>query len=116
MAVKRQVQTPIMHRIVEAGGLIFIGGTTADDKSADIRGQTEQILAKLDGWLQQVGSDRSHVIQATIYLADLSLKSELNTVWTGWFSTGDLPARAAVGVAELGKGTLVEMTFVATKA
>lgn len=116
MAVKRHVQTPIMHRIVEAGGLIFIGGTTADDKGADIRGQTEQILVKLDGWLRQVGSDRSLVVQATIYLADLSLKSELNTVWTGWFGADDLPARAAVGVAELGKGTLVEMTVVAIKA
>jgi enamine deaminase RidA (YjgF/YER057c/UK114 family) len=66
--------------------------------------------------LNQAGSDRAHVVQATIYLADLSLKGELNAVWTDWFKAEDLPARAAVGVAELGKGTLVEMTFVATKA
>lgn len=116
MAVKRQVQTPIMHRIVEAGNLIFIGGTTADDKSADMRGQTEQILTKLEGWLRQAGSDRASVVQATIYLVDLSLKSELNSVWTQWFGADNLPARAAIGVSELGKGTLVEMTFVATKA
>ncbi|MCV9934810.1 RidA family protein [Boseaceae bacterium BT-24-1] len=116
MTVNRQVQTPIMHRIVEAGGLIFIGGTTADDKGADIRGQAEQILAKLEGWLKQAGSSRAHVVQATIYLSDLSLKSAFNEVWTNWFKAEDLPARAAVGVAELGKGTLVEVTFVAARA
>ncbi|WP_266065379.1 RidA family protein [Brucella intermedia] len=115
MAVKRHVQTPIMHRVVEAGGLVFIGGTTADDKSADIRGQTSQILSKLENLLQQGGSDRNHVVQATIYLSDLSLKSAMNEVWTSWFTTDNLPARAAVGVAELAKGTLVEITFVAAK-
>jgi enamine deaminase RidA (YjgF/YER057c/UK114 family) len=116
MTVKRQVQTPIMHRVVEAGGLVFIGGTTADEKSADIRGQTSQILAKLEQLLEQGGSDKNHVVQATIYLSDLSLKAEMNEVWTSWFSADNLPARAAVGVAELAKGTLVEITFVAAKA
>lgn len=116
MAIQRHVQTPIMHRVVEAGDLVFIGGTTADDKSADIRGQTTQILTKLEALLHQGGSDRDHVVQATIYLSDLTLKAEMNEVWTGWFSVDGLPARAAVGVAELAKGTLVEMTFVAAKA
>jgi enamine deaminase RidA (YjgF/YER057c/UK114 family) len=116
MTVKRQVQTPIMHRVVEAGGLVFIGGTTADDKSADIRGQTSEILAKLEKLLEQGGSDKSCVVQATIYLSDLTLKSEMNEVWTSWFSADKLPARAAVGVAELAKGTLVEITFIAAKA
>lgn len=116
MAIKRHIHTPIMHRVVEAGDLIFIGGTTADDKSADIRGQTSQILAKLETLLQQGGSNKEHVVQATIYLSDLSLKAEMNEVWTAWFSADYLPARAAVGVAELAKGTLVEITFVAAKA
>ncbi|RZS74132.1 enamine deaminase RidA (YjgF/YER057c/UK114 family) [Phyllobacterium myrsinacearum] len=115
MIVKRHVQTPIMHRVVEAAGLIFIGGTTADDKSAGIEGQTNQILSKLEKLLQQGGSDKNHVVQATIYLSDLSLKAEMNEVWTRWFAADSLPARAAVGVAELAKGTLVEITFIAAK-
>ncbi len=114
MPVTRHIQTPIMNRLVEAGGLVFIGGTTADDKGADITGQTEQILAKLDDFLAQIGSDRSHVVQAAIYMTDLSMKADLNAVWTKYFEPQNLPARAAVGVA-LATGTLVEITFVVAR-
>lgn len=114
MTVNRYIQTPIMHRVIEAGGLYFIGGTTADDKTAGIEGQTEQILTKLDGFLSQVGSNMDCVVQATIYMSDLSLKSRLNEVWGKFFQPDHLPARVAVG-AVLAKGTLVEMTFVVAK-
>ena len=46
--VQRSLQTPIMHRVVEHNGIVYVGGTTCDDESLDMAGQTREILAKLD--------------------------------------------------------------------
>ncbi|MFC0216819.1 enamine deaminase RidA (YjgF/YER057c/UK114 family) [Pseudochelatococcus lubricantis] len=109
----RYIPTPIMHRAVEHGGLVFLGGIVADDKSLGMKGQTEQILAKLGTYLAQAGSDRSRVLAATIYVTDLGLKDEMNEAWVAWFGAENLPARATVGVAQLGKDTLLEVVVTA---
>jgi len=114
--IKRHRQSPIMHRMVEAGGLVFLGGTTADDTSADMKGQTEQILAKLDQFLAEAGSSKRHLVSATIFVTDLSQKPQMDAVWKAWIEPGDLPARATVGVADLGKDTLIEIVVTAAKA
>ena len=44
--IQRHTRTPIMHRIVEANGVLYFGGIVAEDKSASMRGQTEQILSR----------------------------------------------------------------------
>ncbi len=55
----RLIHTPIMHRAVVHGGLVFLGGTACDDEGLDMGGQARQILRKLDGYLAEAGSDRS---------------------------------------------------------
>lgn len=110
---ERFVQTPIMHRVVRHGDLVFVGGTVADDETLGMRGQTEQILTKLDGYLAAAGSDRRRILAATIFVTDLSLKPELDAAWKAWIDPADLPARATVGVADLGGGALIEITLTA---
>lgn len=113
--INRYIRTPIMHRVVEAGGLIFIGGTVADDMSVGMRGQTEEILRKFDAYLAEAGSDKRHLVSATIFVTDLGLKKEMDDVWKAWLSPEDLPCRATVGVADLGEDTLIEITAIARK-
>jgi len=110
---ERYIQTPIMHRVVVHNGLVFVGGTVADDMSAGLEGQTEQILAKFDEYLRMAGTDKTHLLSATIYLTDLSQKSEMDKAWKRWIAPEHLPARATVGVADLGEGTLVEIALTA---
>lgn len=50
---ERHIQTPVIHRVVVHYGLVFVGGTVADDMSAGPEGQTEQILANSTNILQQ---------------------------------------------------------------
>lgn len=113
--INRHIQTPIMHRVVEAAGHIHIGGTVADDMSVGMEGQTRQILKKFDDYLAAAGSDKHHLLSATIYVTDLSLKQEMDRAWTAWLSPEDFPSRATVGVADLGQDTLIEICAVARK-
>ncbi|MBD1551561.1 RidA family protein [Pseudomonas typographi] len=111
----RHLQTPIMHRVVESNGLVFLGGVTADDESLDMAGQTLQVLTKIDQYLAVAGTDNSKLLSATIFLTDLGQKPQMDTVWKTWLAKDDLPARATVGVADLGGNALIEVVITATK-
>ena len=88
--------------------LVFLSGIVADDKSLPMKEQTEQVLARIDGFLAEAGTDKSRILSATVYLADIARKDEMNEAWMAWIDKDCLPARAAVGV-ELTPGTLVEI-------
>ncbi len=101
-------------RAVVHENLVFLSGIVADDKSQDMKGQTAEVLAKIDGFLAEAGTDKTRILTSTVYVSDLSLKDEMNEPWMAWLDKADLPARAAVGV-ELTPGTLVEIMVCATK-
>lgn len=96
------------------GDLLFLSGTVADDKSLDTKGQTAQVLEKIDRVLAQAGSHKSRILSATVYMADASLKDEMNEAWMAWVDRANLPTRTAVG-AVLTPGTMVEITICAAR-
>jgi enamine deaminase RidA (YjgF/YER057c/UK114 family) len=96
------------------GDLVFLSGTVADDKSLDMKGQTAQVLQKIDAVLAKAGSHKSRILSATVYMADASLKDEMNEAWMAWVDRSNLPTRTAVG-AVLTPGTMVEITICAAK-
>lgn len=115
MTITRTLRTPIMHRAVEANGFVFLGGTIADDTSASMGEQTTSILGKIAGWLKEAGTDASRIVQASIFVTDLSKKKEMDAAWTAFFGD-DLPTRATVQVSDLGGGAMIEVVVVAAKA
>ena len=96
------------------GNLVFCSGMVADDKALDMKGQTAQVLKKIDAALAQAGTNKSHLLSATVYMADASLKDEMNEAWLAWVDRSNLPTRTAVGAA-LTPGTMVEITVIAAK-
>jgi enamine deaminase RidA (YjgF/YER057c/UK114 family) len=96
------------------GNVVYLSGIVADDKSLPMRGQTEQVLKKIDAVLAKAGTNKSRILSATVYMADASLKDEMNEAWMAWVDRSNLPARAAVG-AVLTPGTLVEIMVCAAK-
>ncbi|MBA1157811.1 Rid family hydrolase [Microvirga mediterraneensis] len=64
-------------------------GQSAAEQTRDILGQIEQSLA-------EIGSDKSRLLQATIWLADIAFYDEMNAVWDAWVVPGQAPARACV--------------------
>lgn len=113
MSITRKIRTPIQHRVVEANGFVFIGGTIADDIKGSMGDQTRNILGKIAGYLKEAGTDKSRVVSSSIFVTDLSKKNEMDPVWTEFFGD-NLPTRATVGVADLG-GALIEVVVTALK-
>jgi enamine deaminase RidA (YjgF/YER057c/UK114 family) len=65
----------------------------------DIRGQTDEVLTQVQHWLQAAGSDKSRILRAQIYLANMADIAEMNAVWDAWVPAGDAPPRATVQAA-----------------
>jgi enamine deaminase RidA (YjgF/YER057c/UK114 family) len=90
------------HRMSEMAvhnGTVYLAGQIADDASADISGQTRQVLAAIDALLARAGSDKSKILRAEIFLADLADFAAMNSVWEAWVVAGQTPPRATVQAA-----------------
>ena len=75
--------------------------------------QIVQILAQAELTLAALGSDKSRLLSATIYLTDKQHVAELNTAWESWLPAGCAPSRACIKVELLDPAMLVEIAFVA---
>ncbi len=85
-----------MSGAVAYNGFVFVSGQVADDTSANVAGQTEQILRKIDKLLAEAGSDKTKILSANIWLAEAATFNEMNGVWDAWVPQGHTPARACV--------------------
>lgn len=112
MEIERIQVGALNSRAVIYNGILYMSGTVADDKLLPIKGQTEQILSKIDAVLAQAGTDKSRILSSTVYLVDMSIKDEMNEVWKVWMDGTSPPARAAVEVT-LTSNTLVEIMLCA---
>ena len=115
MSITRSHTNQRMSQIVVHGDTIYLAGQvgTAGDSVAN---QTQQCLDKVDALLSEAGSSREHILQATIWLADMSDFAEMNGVWDAWVPEGHAPARAC-GEAKLARPEFtVEVIVVAAKA
>ncbi|WP_353236557.1 RidA family protein [Diaphorobacter ruginosibacter] len=85
-----------MSQAVIANGFVFLAGQVATDPAKDVAGQTREILDKIDALLAQAGTDKTRIVQATIWLADHTTFEQMNSVWDAWVPAGHAPARACV--------------------
>lgn len=114
MSISRTKTNQRMSQIVQHNGTIYLSGQvgTAGESVTD---QTKTILAKIDALLEQAGSDRDHILQAIIWLADMKDFAEMNAVWDAWIPEGNAPARAC-GEAKLAHPDFtVEITITAAQ-
>jgi enamine deaminase RidA (YjgF/YER057c/UK114 family) len=96
MDIKRYKVGPRMSMAVQHGGFLFLAGQVADDTSLDVKGQTRQILDKIDGLLAEAGIDKTALLSVNIWLANYESFAAMNEVWDAWVPQGHTPARACV--------------------
>jgi enamine deaminase RidA (YjgF/YER057c/UK114 family) len=96
MTIKRFHVGPRMSEAVVHNSTIYLAGQVAEDPSQDTAGQTRQILAAIDRLLAECGSDKTRILSAQIFLADISEFKDMNAVWDAWVPAGHTPARATV--------------------
>lgn len=94
--IERLQPGPRMSQAVIHGNTVYLAGQVADDTSADVTGQTRQILAAIDRLLAAAGTDKTKILCATVYLADIGTFAEMNAAWDAWVPAGHTPARATV--------------------
>jgi len=115
MPIARRELEPLLANVVEAGAFVYIAGALADDNSQDIAGQARQAFADVDRYLAMCGSDKSKIVSATIYVADIRLRDAMNVAWLEWADPKNLPARACLEMKMADPRCLVEIQFVASK-
>lgn len=96
MNIQRIQPNTRMSAAVVANGFVFVSGQVADDTSANVAGQTAQILAKIERILAEAGSSKERIVSANIWLAEAATFNEMNSVWDAWVPAGNPPARACV--------------------
>ena len=111
--IRRHARTPIMHRVVEHNGVLYFGGIVADDRSLPMKGQTAQILAKIDKFLAEAGTDKSKILRAEIFIKDLQDFEAMNRVWDAWVPEGNAPPRATVQANLARPAWLIEIVVTA---
>jgi enamine deaminase RidA (YjgF/YER057c/UK114 family) len=115
MPITRHEPSKILSKVVEANGFVFTAGIVADDIKQDARGQTVQILAEIDRLLKLTGTDKTHVVSATIWVSDIRHRDAMNEAWTAWNGGQNLPGRACIEAKLAHPSALVEIAVVAAK-
>jgi enamine deaminase RidA (YjgF/YER057c/UK114 family) len=98
---------------VRFGGLIWLAGHVSADPALGVRGQTGAILSRIDARLGELGSDRTRILMANVWLADIATFEEMNAAWDAWVDPAHLPARATVEAKLASPNYLVEIAVVA---
>lgn len=111
--ITRSVPTSTSNRVVVHNGILYLGGLGAPDCTQDMYGQTAQVLARIDQFLSDAGTDKNHLLRATIYISEYGLKSGMDRAWNEWLTQEQKPARATIAVGDMGDDLLVEIEITA---
>jgi enamine deaminase RidA (YjgF/YER057c/UK114 family) len=106
---------PRMSRCVVRGDMVYLAGLTAGDTTQDVKGQTRQVLDKIDGYLAQAGTGKSNLLSANLWIKDMALFAEMNSVWNAWVDPANPPARACVQAEMARPEVLIEIMVTAAK-
>jgi enamine deaminase RidA (YjgF/YER057c/UK114 family) len=94
---------------VKYNGVVTTAGIVADDTAASAKGQAEQILKAIDGILAQMGTDKSKLLTAYIWVSDIRWRAQVNEAWLAWVDPKALPVRATVEAKLADPAMLVEI-------
>ncbi|WEM45313.1 RidA family protein (plasmid) [Photobacterium sp. DA100] len=111
--IERQETGQRMSRIVKHNGTVYLCGQVCADATQGITEQTQTMLDKVEKLLEQAGSDKEHMLSATIYIKDMKDFAAMNEVWDNWVPAGHAPARACVEASMAREALLVEISVVA---
>ncbi|MCB8819232.1 RidA family protein [Microvirga rosea] len=116
MTIQRINPGPRMSGAVVHGNTVYLAGQVADKSAGQsVAEQTKEILAKIDGLLEQAGTDKSKLLMANIWLTDMGTFQEMNGVWDAWVAPGNAPARATVEAKLATPAFKVEIAVIAAK-
>jgi enamine deaminase RidA (YjgF/YER057c/UK114 family) len=105
---------PCISSVVIRGDTVYLLGVTADPVG-DIKTQTRQALERIDRLLEAAGTDKSKLLTAQVWLSDMRLFQEHNSVWNEWVDRANPPVRACIGAELWRPELLVEIMVTAER-
>lgn len=88
-----------MSEMAVHNGVCYLAGQVAVGGATDAQGQTREVLAAIDALLARAGTDKTKILRAQIFLADIADFAAMNAAWDGWVAAGHAPPRATVQAA-----------------
>ena len=114
--IERLQVGPRMSQAVIHNGVVYLAGQVAGDAPGrSVAEQTRNILQRIDALLAAAGTDKSKMLSARVWLADLRRLDEMNEVWLGWVSPGDTPTRVVVEAKLAAPEYTVEIAVIAAR-
>ncbi|MGV3002951.1 RidA family protein [Vibrio sp.] len=102
--IERQQTNQRMSKIVVHNETVYLCGQVGV-AGTSVAEQTAEALRRVETLLLEAGSDKQHVLQTIVWLADMADFQEMNAVWDAFFEEGFAPARAC-GEAKLARPEL----------
>ncbi len=102
-----------MSQAVSHNGVVYIAGQVAENRKAGIEDQTRDVLSKVDGLLNEAGTDKSKLLAVNIFLPAIVDFDAMNGVYDAWIDPENPAARACVEARLADPDLRVEMTAVA---
>ncbi len=103
---------PRMSEAVACNGILWVAGQVGTPGES-VGDQTKACLAEVDRILAGAGIDKTRIVSAQIWLADMAAFAEMNAVWDAWVAPGHTPARATGEAKLAAPGYLVEVIVTA---
>lgn len=88
-----------MSQIVIHNDIIYLAGQVGNPGDG-VAEQTKTSLKNVESLLNEAGSDKTRILQATIWLDNMADFAEMNEIWDAWITPGTAPTRAC-GEAKL---------------
>ncbi|MCV2864353.1 RidA family protein [Defluviimonas sp. WL0075] len=82
-----------MSSAVVHDGIVYLAGVVGEN-GGDVTQQTKDALAEVERLLALAGSDKTRILRAQIWMADMADFPAMNAVWDAWVAPGHAPARA----------------------
>ncbi|MCX9149079.1 RidA family protein [Pseudomonas sp. TB1-B1] len=115
MSITRISSNERLSGAVTFKDLVFLSGQVPGE-GQDMATQTREVLAKIDALLAEAGSDKDHLLNATIYLKDIgSGFAPMNEAWSEWLTPGMAPTRTTLQAELARPSVLVEISVIAVR-
>lgn len=103
-----------LSKVTIHNGVLYMTGQIAEDNAGkDLTQQTQEVLHRIDTLLAEAGSDKTRILKAYLYVANMSTFGEINAVWDKWVAPGHEPARTTIEARLTGPQYDIEIGIIA---
>ncbi len=114
MSIKRINVGPRMSQAVVHGNTVYLSGQVATEKAGgSVTDQTTEILQQIDTLLAAAGTDKTKILSAGVFIADIGTFADMNAVWDSWVSPGNTPCRTTIETKLAAAKYAIEISIIA---